>query len=645
MHKTGTSVPEYIQMYKDSWEELGEKEKKPLKEYPHGSIHNTWRVSYGHIQRQDPTAANFLKFWAYLNNKDIWFELFTPFRTSPWFEKADTPIWFKHAVGTLAKFKGVVLTLLAYCMIEANIESGAYSMHPVVHDWCYETYGRSLWDEHGSLATIVTGLAVPDLHEKEFSRKQRRLLPHSQRCYRWVQDYFNLWIEKQDRKEILLHAVSKLGDLYYREGQMGRAEGAYLHALVGYQAWKGFNHICTLEAMTNLGITYREEGKLVESESMHQQALAGFKKTLGGDALPTLQTMNNVGLLLAHRGKLKEAEEMYELALRGKEKRWGEMHPSTLETVHNIGILRSDQGNMAEAEKMYKRALFGKEKRLGPENVSTLKTVNNLGVLYMSWGKIPEAEEMLLRALKGKEEVLGSDHISTLQTVNNLGILYYHERKLDEAEVKYRRALEGQEMMLGRNHLLTSDTALALGVLYVSQERLGEAEAMYRRALDGYSKGLLGWECAWTLEAAYDLGILFDKQGNFKEAESMFRQALLGKLKLLGASHMSTLGAVHYLGCVLKKQGRLSEAREVYRKELLDYRKSVPKDDAVNYEGPRIVELSEEGMSPEEVEFSELLKRKSALSTCRLGSLYAGQGKRAEAEPMYELVTLHPGKS
>ena len=100
----------------------------------------------------------------------------------------------------------------------------------------------------------------------------------------------------------------------------------------------------TLSTVNNLGNLYYDQGKLDKAEQMYVRALAGYEKALGPDHTSTLSTVNNLGLLYTNQGKLEEAEQMCIRALAGKEKALGPDHTSTLSTVNNLGLLYRDQG-------------------------------------------------------------------------------------------------------------------------------------------------------------------------------------------------------------------------------------------------------------------------------------------------------------
>ncbi|KAI4122751.1 MAG: hypothetical protein LQ341_007273 [Variospora aurantia] len=371
MRETKTSCSKYLDLYEKSWTDLVA-ETPRLRDYENGSIQTTWMISYNRIRHSNPTAAKLLQLWAYLDRQDVWYELFLPgsaaCRECEWLQKLT-----QSEIG----FKGVMRSLLAYSLIEAQQDTESYSIHPVVHDWCAETIG----DRNGDLITIaltIIGAAVPDHSEAAYWVFQQRLLPHVDRCIRRIGD----------------------SDLHNRLGDV---------------------RACSI--FHNLGILYHDQGKSAEAEKMYQWALDGKEKACGPNNPSLFITLNSLGNLYSWQGKYTEAETMLQQALDGKEEMLGPKDPSTLDTVSNLGILYYEQGNYTKAEKMYQRALDGKEKALGPNHPSTLDTVNNLGNLYSKQGKLTEAKEMYQRALDGRMRAFGPNHPFTLETIHDLQLL------------------------------------------------------------------------------------------------------------------------------------------------------------------------------------------------------------------------------
>ncbi|SLM38624.1 Tetratricopeptide-like helical domain [Lasallia pustulata] len=400
LSQVSTSLEDYLRHYRSSWLKLQQK-SPDLLSYEDRALYTTWNLSFKHIQSQNESAGNLLRLWAYFDNQDVWFQLLAA-------GSEGSPAWFATIVYDELSFDEAIRLLCDHALIESLEMSGGYGMHNCVHAWAVHVLNAERETSMAILALICVGLAVPTNDVPEYWVKERRLLPHADKCLESVINTINLGLQNNRNA---LNAVHKLGNLYADQGKMAEAEAMYRRALEGYEKAWGPEHTSTLDTVNNLGNLYANQGKMAEAEAMYRRALEGKEKAWGPEHTSTLDT----------------------------EKAWGPEHTSTLDTVNNLGLLYKDQGKMAEAEAMFRRALEGKEKAWGPEHTSTLDTVNNLGNLYANQGKMAEAEAMYRRALEGKEKAWGPEHTSTLDTVNNLGLLYKDQGKMAEAEVMFRR--------------------------------------------------------------------------------------------------------------------------------------------------------------------------------------------------------------
>ena len=397
-------------------------------DYGERTLYSTWNVSFQQVQDQDPAATELLKLIAYLDNQDLWYDLFHV-------EVSDPPAWWIELLKSRARFNRAISILHNYSLLE--VSAGQYSLHTCEHDWTLEHLNQEFDQERCRIAIQCVAANVGWPSETEYWVKNRRVLPHARRFQHVRIKAAIDWSSIEPRGQACF-AV-----LYYEYDLNAEAEEMYLQALHGWGKTLGYEHPWTLKIYNNLGNLYAKWDKWVEAEKIYQQALQGNERIQGLNHPSTLYTVNNLAMLYSDLGKLEEAEKMYLRASRGLEMVLGFEHLSTLETFNNLGNLYIRQDKLKEAEEMYLRVLQGREKAWGSEHTLMLDTVNNLGILYSRQGKLEEAEEMYLRALQGKEKTWGFEHTSTLMTVTNLGIFYSGQDKFEDAEKMYLRALYG----------------------------------------------------------------------------------------------------------------------------------------------------------------------------------------------------------
>jgi len=481
LSQSSVSFGQYLQQYNARWRVIDSVEE--LTDYPARTLYSTWSLSFTQIEQQSPRSAHLLRFLAYLDHQDVWFQLFRRRQGD------NQPAWFTEVAGDEFMFEDAMRVLTRYCLVEVHYQTGSYSLHACVHDWTLDGLNRQIDEGRYWLAfdCVASHIGVNDwdqlstIRYRRFTRHAKRLL-HSR---------FRAAANQNESVPARLYGMADLAELLSQQVQYNAAEQMYLRALAGCEKALGVHHPSTLNTVNNLGRLYAKQGKLAEAENMYLRALHGYEEAPGLDNEWTLDIVDNLGKLYTDQDKLAEAEKMYIRALQGYEAALGPDHISTLDTVNNLGILYANQGKLAKAEEMYLRALHGYEKTPGSNCISTLNTVNNLGTLYANQDKPTEAEKMYLRALHGKEVILGPNYTSTLDTVSNLGSLYADQGKLVEAEKMYTRALQGYEEALGvelvSSYLPALSTMLASGDLYSQTDRKNEAKAAYTQALSGFT--------------------------------------------------------------------------------------------------------------------------------------------------------------
>ncbi len=111
MRKTGTNVSEYIELYDQAWARLMEKQHlSTLREDADRSILTTWTLSFNSLRLQSEDAANLLMLWAFLDNRDLWYELLTPALDLAIAD--EVPRWFARCAGDKLEFKECMGLLL-----------------------------------------------------------------------------------------------------------------------------------------------------------------------------------------------------------------------------------------------------------------------------------------------------------------------------------------------------------------------------------------------------------------------------------------------------------------------------------------------------------------------------------------------------
>ena len=445
--ETNMTVSDYLKSYKDLWADLMKKQDKfLLQEYGYRSILTTWMMSYNQVRTQSEEAANFLKLWAFLDSRDVWYELVAC--AAELDSSMRPPEWLLRMAKNRLEFFDVMRLLSRYSLADARTEAASFSMHSVLHEWCYQLCEDNEDIELFRVSSSLVAMMVPSENDRQFWVLMKRLLPHGSRVYELFVEKVSVKAEESAKLDLPGWVFNELGTLFADQRKLAEGEKMFKLAAV-HETKLEPDSSCFPNAMMGLGRLYHEGGKVDEAEKMWKRALAGYEKALEPDHPQTLMVVQNLGLLYHGRGKFEEAEKMWKRALTGYEKALEPDHPQTLAVVQNLGMLYHGRGNVEEAEKMWKRALAGYEKALEPDHPDTLRVVQNLGLLYHGRGKFEEAEKMLKRAMEGYRNYGRSKEREFSDTAYNLGNIYEETLLFDKAEAAFECAVRGYETLLG----------------------------------------------------------------------------------------------------------------------------------------------------------------------------------------------------
>ncbi|KID73289.1 Kinesin light chain 1 [Metarhizium brunneum] len=428
MDKNQILTSEYLELCESEREDmidlLGRDFDDPhrYKEIPN-PVATTWLISFHHISRHNPLAAEYLKFISLLAEKDI-------------------P---KSLLPTARKIKALeaIGTLKAYAFITQREGRDSFDMHRLVR------LAMQNWLENKGLESYVSS-AIQRLDQAfPFPKHKNRdmwmkYLPHAQAALEFR--------EHLEGGKVDASLLFNVAESYYLLGQYQKAKQLHQQSLQLREKVLGKEHPSTLSSMNNLANMLSILEKDKEAEQMYYQTLQLREKVLGKEHPSTLDSMNNLAGVLLDLGKYKEAEKMYCQTLRLYEKVLGKEHPSTLSSMNNLALMFRNIGKYEEAEQMHWQTLRLYEKVLGKDHPNTLTSMMNVAIVLSKTGKYEEAEQIHWQTLQLREKVLGKDHPDTLFSMKNVANTLLNLEKYEAAEQIYRQILQLKEKVLGKDH-------------------------------------------------------------------------------------------------------------------------------------------------------------------------------------------------
>lgn len=472
LRQTGCSVPEYLDFYEDQWFDLFGDDKTS---HAYKSIRSAWTLSFGYIKQGNENAATLLLLWAHLDNANISYEFLVSSLPKP-----KTPVdgpatwvpqWFRDCISSKLTFLKIINLLVDHSLIEATVEAGCYSMHPLSHEWCYHSLAREK-GELAWLAAVTLGLVITTQRFDTNVQTGKMVLPHCDRLYRQIGGTLTDKVEDKNMQRIFYTALMAIGRFYFAHYQFEKAEKIFTVSYNVSKKFLGAHDVWTLHVGDRLALSYIYHGKLDEAEAMIMRSLEGKASRDSQDPLLP-ESLNQLGLLYKAQKKWEEAEQTFLLVSQSKTKTAGEMYPSS-DALNHLGELYSSTGRFHEAEVMYTRALKAKSERLGPDTLSVLKTVPDLADLHWILKNLEKAAALNMRCFRGHSKLRGANHVLALDSAWKLAYIYQHMKRYDEAEELFQRVKVGYTEWFGASH--SKVLAAAACLENVSTSRVKSAE-------------------------------------------------------------------------------------------------------------------------------------------------------------------------
>ncbi|KAH0158586.1 purine and uridine phosphorylase, partial [Aureobasidium melanogenum] len=569
IRQTNISIREYLDCYNSTWDDLiSEQDVYPLQEYAQRSMLTTWRISYQQVESQIPEAASLLKLWAFLDPKDMWYELIACAIQLE--SKTDIPEWLSTLAKTRLKFRSALGLLKKYSLVNNGRDNDNYSMHAVLHSWCRHLACMSSTSaEFLELAVNTITQMLPEPGDSGCGALWKRLFPHGQHL---------LYQLRLGTTWKTLHVpptvYTNLAYLFDWNRAFEEAAEVLEHAFEESKKNSGEDDLDTLEIAHRLADSYYDSKKHAEAQKLSEHNLAVCEKLLISEThspavllQKIIRTLAFLGLNYAEQSRLEDAEGMYKRAIA-----LSEQHPQQQYTEYGnalyamicLGDVYVGQARLTEAEVMLERASEMSSKIYGPNNEYTLKALLTLSDVYDQLGKVVEAKEVAERAAAGFDQIILEDQHPSNRMAEVRIRLFRRQGKFAEAIVFAKRVLTDYEARLGPRHQDTLIAALDLAYLYEKDNRLQEARTLYEDLIPKF-EDTFGLRYNHSLKVMENLAYIYiDDFKMLPKAEELFKRVLTVREEWLGLNHSDTLLVASKLASLYKQDNRVQEARSLY---------------------------------------------------------------------------------
>ncbi|OOQ85866.1 TPR domain protein [Penicillium brasilianum] len=606
------SVSQYLELFRKS-----DRGATRLLDYEAGHLYRdweainsilvTWQISFDHIRRTRPLAADLLSLMSFFDRQGVSDDLLRDqYKIKP-DDSNSEKIELEHSEDdtdstsgseTDYDFEDHITTLRDFSFISIN-KDNVFTMHRLVQltvrvwlktekqlERWKEQFITTLWQRFPTVTYENWAQCQPLFPHVKSAISQR---PKSQDSLgKWATLlYKGAWYAQESgniaesvdmayksRKEMAslfgsedeqtLDGSVILASAYRLQGAWKKAEQLELQVIDTRKAKLGVNHPDTLASIANLASTYRSQGRWKEAEQLDVQVMDTRKATLGVDHPDTILSMANLASTFWNQGRWAEAEqlEVQVLELETSKMKLSASHPNTLASIANLASTYRKQGRLVEAEQLEVQVRDTCRTKLSVDNPYTLTSTANLASTYRSQGRWKEAEQLEVQVMKTRKAKLGVDHPDTILSMANLASTLWNQGRLAEAEELEVQVMGMSKIKLGVNHPDILTIMANLASTYRDQGRLKDAEQLDMQVME-ISKKKLGEDHPDTLTSLANLATTFWNQGRFNEAEQLDMQVIETSKMKLGADHPLTLTSMGNLASIFSYQGRSEEAEQL----------------------------------------------------------------------------------
>ena len=434
-------LEDYIKSYDRKFERLiNDEPNRQLLQY-HGSIWTTWVISFDEIRSKNDAgmaAANLLVLWSCLDNKDLWYELFSGASLEQ--HKGTLPSWMMtHIASDRLDFSKAMQLLGRYSMIEEINESGSYSIHPVVHKWAYHYFHDEIRKTMGCTATILIGRTVEKFTKSCNMAAVYRTLPHAKLCV----------------KRIFKKERGKAHD----SGDKGELENGNVREIAHLLAFSLIFHVHRSFMIFGTGFNGDEKGCQWSDNTLSSSD-------------PRKHKLNLLRAIVHQRQyRLEEATQLVEQALEGL--RESPDCESRLKGMKFLGELYLYQGRTSDARKIIETAREECESKLDSIDQLRFGLIIFQAVLCLEEGDSEKATSTMESVQQQIKEKLGPTHELNCLVMRRLAILY--------AITNQRTGLQRlHDQGLQLHDGINLDIILRLTALLVPRAKLAQAHKIYK---------------------------------------------------------------------------------------------------------------------------------------------------------------------
>ncbi|KAF2008328.1 putative kinesin [Aaosphaeria arxii CBS 175.79] len=356
------------------------------------SIIITWQISFEHLRRYKPSAAELLSLMSFFDRQGIPESLIRGGQEAQRQHKESDGD--DNSDGR--KFENDIAALRDLCLISINTDHATFEMHSLVQlatrRWLFANGKLEQWKQ-----VFITSLcaAFPTGKYENWAACQA-LFAHAKAA--------------AGQKPEATSSLIEWATLLYRAAWYAKSKGSAAEAeSLAIQSMKvrkmvlGREHEDTVWSIAMVAHAYSLSGRWDAAGKLRAQVMETSKKKLGADHPYTLTSMADLASTYRKQGRWDAAEEL-------EVQKLGADHPSTLSSMGNLASTLRNQGRWDAAEELEVQVMETSKKKLGANHPDTLTSMANLAWTWKSLERSAEAIGLLQECVHLRCQTLRAGH-------------------------------------------------------------------------------------------------------------------------------------------------------------------------------------------------------------------------------------------
>ncbi|KAJ5565503.1 hypothetical protein N7513_001745 [Penicillium frequentans] len=205
--------------------------------------------------------------------------------------------------------------------------------------------------------------------------------------------------------------------------------------------------------------------------------------------------------------------------------------------------------------------------KFGRYHLITTSSLINFARIYSNESRWGEAENIMVDVLRRNKIQLGKTHPETLQSMLLLSSIYASQNRFDESMKIARDVFKIEKANRGSQGKKAEHYVVNLASAYAKAGRFNDAERILIQHLK-VLKTEFGKDYPWALDIMELLAVLYEKQDRFSEAEGLILYLIQKRKTQKGKDNWETLYDMNLLAGLRERQGQLEEAEDILTRVL-----------------------------------------------------------------------------